>query len=567
MGKFEESKREKKKRLRVLLAAAECAPFVKVGGLADVIGSLPKALYKLGVDVRVVIPKYKEISNSKFQIPRKSQIPNSKFKTDFGGVEEITVHESTLPDSEVPIYFLENQRYLSGGGVYFSKDAFVSGQEEIKRFAFFSKAIVNFQFSISNFQPDIIHCNDWHTGLIPGLLWYGPRPAPSSTPRRNPPGSRGRRGGVSSRSGSNLPPPLNAPASRFSSYARSLSQLASAVVSSGAGLRAARPATVFTIHNLANQGFSDLSLLKNLDSITSESKLLRWDAEDDNLDLMLQGITAADVISTVSPTYAKEILTPEFGEGLYQVLKAREARLYGILNGIDYEVWNPETDPKIEFNYGLKEGLAGKVGNKIYLQRELGLSVSSEVPLIGMVNRLAEQKGIDILLEALKGILSFGAQLVILGVGDEEFENQLSTLNSQLSPHKNFAFINRFDEEWAHRIYAGADLFLMPSKFEPCGLVQIIAMRYGALPIVRATGGLKDTVVDSQTGFVFEEYSAEALLEAVERAVGRFGVENTQFRQMVGRAMRQDFSWDTSAREYLNLYQKAVEYKREALSV
>jgi len=543
-AKMTEAKELGKEKLRVLIAAAECAPFVKVGGLADVIGSLPKALHKLGVDVRVVIPYYKEVKSSKLKI----QSCSSKFKVRFGRTEEVGVYESKLPDSEVPIYFLENQKYLSGGGIYFSKDAFASGQEEIKRFAFFSKAIVNFQFSISNFQPDIIHCNDWHTGLVPGLLWYGPRPAPSST-----------RGGVNSRSESNLPPPLNAPASRFSSYARSLSQLASAVVSSGAGLRAARPATVFTIHNLANQGFSELSLLKNLNSIASESKLLRWDAEDDNLDLMLQGITAADVISTVSPTYAREILTPEFGEGLHQVLKAREARLYGILNGIDYEVWNPETDPKIEFNYGLREGLAGKVGNKIYLQRELGLSVSPEVPLIGMVNRLAEQKGISLLLDALRGILGLGCQIVILGVGDPEFEAKLSALSSQLSDAGNFAFINRFDEELAHKIYAGSDLFLMPSKFEPCGLVQIIAMRYGALPIVRATGGLKDTVVDGQTGFVFEEYSAEALLEAVERAVGRFGVENIEFRQMVARAMRQDFSWNASARKYLNLYQKAVE--------
>jgi starch synthase len=282
---------------------------------------------------------------------------------------------------------------------------------------------------------------------------------------------------------------------------------------------------------------------------------------------MLQGITAADVLSTVSPTYAKEILTPAFGEGLQEVLKAREARLYGILNGIDYEVWDPETDPKLEFNYGLKDGLAGKVGNKIYLQKKLGLVVNPEIPLIGIVNRLAEQKGLDLVLDAIERILALGAQLVVLGVGDGNFEGQLSTINSQQSTIGNFAFINRFDEELAHQIYAAADLFLMPSQFEPCGLVQIMAMRYGALPIVRATGGLRDTVVEGQTGFVFEEYSAEALLEAVERAVGRFGVENMQFRQMVARAMRQDFSWDRSAREYLQLYQKAVEYRREQVSI
>lgn len=486
-----------KERLKVLIAAAECAPFVKVGGLADVIGSLPKALARLGVDVQVVIPYYKEIQNS---TPKQTLCvaTGQEFKTKFGETEEVRVYESILPDSEVPIYFLENQKYLSGGGIYFSKDAVASSQEEIQRFAFFSKAVVGFINSIPSTlypEPSIVHCNDWHTGLIPGLLKAG-------------------------------------------------------------------GASVFTIHNLANQGFAELGLLKNLDSVNQESELIRWDAEDDNLDLMLQGITAADVLSTVSPTYAKEILTPEFGEGLHQVLKAREGRLYGILNGIDDQIWNPETDSKIEFNYSLEEGLAGKAANKIYLQRELGLKVDPEAPTIGMVTRLAAQKGLDIILEGFEEILSFGAQFVVLGVGDAKVEEELRIKNEELRGEGNFAFANRFDEELAHRIYAAADLFLMPSKFEPCGLVQIMAMRYGALPIVRATGGLKDTVEDGETGFVFEEYSTEALLETVERAVGRFGVENIQFRQMIARAMRQDFSWDRSAKEYLQLYQRALEYKQ-----
>ncbi len=488
--------------VKVLIAAAECTPFVKVGGLGDVIGSLPKALHRLGVDVRVVIPYYEEISKLKAQNSKLI----SKLKTKFGGTEEVVVYESTLPDSEVPIYFLENEKYLSGGGVYFSKDAVAGSQEEIQRFAFFSKAVAEF----ANNQFDIVHCNDWHTGLVPGLI----------------------------------------KSSKFKVQSSKLRQ----------------PATVFTIHNLANQGFSDLSILKDFGSITSKSELIKWDAEDDNLDLMLQGITAADVISTVSPTYAKEILTPELGEGLHLVLEAREGRLYGILNGIDNQIWNPETDPKIEFNYSLKGGLAGKVGNKLYLQKELGLEISPEVPVIGMVTRLAAQKGLDITLEGFEEILSFGAQLVVLGVGEDTVEEELRIRSGKLRDGGNFAFINRFDEELAHRIYAGADLFLMPSKFEPCGLVQIIAMRYGALPIVRATGGLKDTVEDGETGFVFEEYSSEALLEAVERAVGRFGVENIQFRQMIARAIRADFSWDTSARKYLQLYQRAVEYRRSSMS-
>jgi len=485
------------------------------------------------------------VQNAKLKVQNQS----SKLKVNFGGEEEVAVHESTLPDSKVSIYFLENKKYLSGGGVYFSKDAFVAGQEEIKRFAFFSKAVASFlhsSFFIPHSPFGIVHCHDWHTGLVPGLLKTGILEG-----------------------GKTDILDLEFLKSRFLEFSRHQGIKVSRSRTSRTSnfKKSSASASVFTIHNLANQGFAELGLLKNLDSITSESELIKWDAEDDNLDLMLQGITNADVISTVSPTYAKEILTPAFGEGLHQVLKARESRLYGILNGIDYEVWNPEADAKIEFNYGLKEGLAGKVGNKIYLQKKLDLKVNPEVPLIGIVNRLAEQKGLGLLLDALEGILGLGCQLVILGVGDSDLEQKFKIQNSKFKTEGNFVFVNRFDEDLAHQIYAAADFFMMPSKFEPCGLVQIIAMRYGALPIVRATGGLKDTVKDGETGFVFKEYSAEALLEAVERAVSRFGVENIQFRQMVARAMRQDFSWDASAREYLQLYQRAVEYKNEASKI
>lgn len=495
-------KKMEEKKLKVLVAAAECAPFVKVGGSADVIGSLPKALHKLGVDVRVVIPCYKEVKNLKL----KAKSCSSKFKVKFGGTEEVAVYESKLPGSEVPIYFLENQEYLSGGGVYFSKDAVASEQKEIERFAFFSKAVGEF-VKKGEWKPDVVHCNDWHTGLVPGLLKL-------------------------EAGGSKLERMLEARSWKSSVQHRASFQASSVK----------RPVSIFTIHNLANQGFSELGLLKNFDSVTQESELIKWDAEDDNLDLMLQGITASDVLNTVSPTYAKEILTPEFGEGLHEVLKAREGRLYGILNGIDDQIWDPRTDSKIEFNYSLKDGLAGKVGNKVYLQKELGLAASPERPVIGIITRLAEQKGLDLLLDIFEEVLGLGAQLVILGVGDPEMEQELKVKSEKLKVEKNFAFINRFDEELAHRIYAGSDLFLMPSKFEPCGLVQIIAMRYGALPIVRATGGLKDTVENGETGFVFEEYSPEALFAVIERAVGRFGVKNVEFRQMIARAMRADFS-------------------------
>lgn len=498
--------------LRVLVCAAECAPFAKVGGLADVIGSLPKALAKLGIDVRVVIPFYKEVRDGKWdQHPTSQILPLTSYQVDFGFREKVAVYQSNLPGSDVPIYFLENKKYLSSGGIYFGESAFVESMEEIERFAFFSKAVVGFlnsQFSTLNSQFDIVHCNDWHTGMVPNLI-------------KN---------------------------SKFKVQ------------------NYKKPATVFTIHNLANQGISDLSILQKLNSVTKISKLIKWDAADNNLDFMLQGIVGSDVISTVSPTYAKEILTPELGEGLEKILKSREARLFGILNGIDYEVWNPSTDSLLEFNYDLtkniEEGLSKKLGNKLHLQKHLGLKVDERVPLIGMINRLAEQKGIDIFLGALKDILALGAQVVVLGVGDEQFEEELRIRNQELRDAENFSFINRFDEELAHRIYAGADLFLMPSKFEPCGLVQLIAMRYGALPIVRATGGLKDTVKDGETGFAFKEYSSEALLYAAERALTCCGLERPEYRPMVEKAAAQDFSWERSAREYLKLYEKALEYNR-----
>jgi starch synthase len=500
---------KKPAKLKVLIAASECAPFAKVGGLADVIGSLPKALHKLGVDVRVVIPRYQQLN-----LPNNGTMKQfSHFFVDFEeGQEEqeVKVYESKLPDSEVPIYFFKNDKYLSSGGIYFSKDAFVSSQEEIKRFAFFSKAVA--EFLRASLVIGVVHANDWHTGMIPNLT-------------KN---------------------------SKFK-------------------IQNYQPATVFTIHNLANQGFADLSILKNLNSVTAESQLIKWDAQDDNLDFMLQGITNADVVSTVSPTYAKEILTPEFGEGLHQVLKAREARLFGILNGIDYDVWNPATDPLLEFNYdltkNLEEGLSKKLGNKLHLQKHLGLKIDEKVPLMGMVNRLAAQKGLDILLDTLPEILDLGPQLVILGVGDPELEKRLSTINNQQSTIGNFAFINRFDEELAHRIYAGADLFLMPSQFEPCGLVQLIAMRYGALPIVRGVGGLKDTVKDGETGFVFGEYSPEALIATVERALACCGLQTPAYRPMVKAAASQDFSWEARAKEYLHLYKSALKYREKSLTI
>ena len=495
--------------MKVLFAASECAPIAKVGGLGDVIGSLPKALFKQGVEIAVALPGYDtpEVKNYPSE-------PIGEWPVDFADqAEVVTVHQAVLPESTVPLFLLENPTYLSSGGIYLDPSAFALSQAEIERFAFFSRAIVEiFAAANSPFRPQIIHCHDWHTGLIPRLI------------RRH------------------LPADAATPA-------------------------AERIRTIFTIHNLANQGFSTLDVADKLDLDLVADKLLAWDAEDDNLDFILQGIIGADYLTTVSTNYAQEITTARFGEGLNEVIKAREGRLVGILNGLDEDFFDPAEDRHLPRKLSVrKEAAEFKAGNKKALQEELNLMVDPAKPLIGMVTRLANQKGIDLVAFNLQKILDLGYQLAILGTGEPALEAVLRSHQTKLGTAKGgkadrgeFAAVLKFDEGAARRIYAGCDLFLIPSRFEPCGLTQMIAMRYGAVPVVRGVGGLKDTVIDisqkdpAASGFVFEDFSATALLEVLARAYQKY--QSPGWGDLVQRCLQKDFSWQQSAAKYQKLYQ------------
>lgn len=441
-----------KNNLKILFISSEVAPIAKVGGLGDVIGSLPKELKKLGCDVRIAIPKYGFIDEKKYSLELIAQ------GIGVNGKEQVAVYKGFLPESEVPVYFLENEKFFSEGDVYFEKTAFVGSVGEIRRFLFFSQAVLKI-FSEINWLPDIIHCHDWHTAILPVLA-----------------------------------------KSQFK--------------------------TILTIHNLANQGF----------------------------DILQQGIMAADLLNTVSPTYGKEILTVDYGCGLEKFLLKRKKDLYGILNGIDEKRFNPETDCDIKENYSWKN-IGNKIKNKTALQKELGFIESPEIPLVGMINRLTDQKGIDLVIDIIPQAIAFGCQIVFLGVGADNYENKLLEFSRKYPD--NISANIKFDAVLAQKIYAGADIFLMPSRFEPCGLGQLISQRYGTVPIVRQTGGLADTVKDKKTGFVFKEYSSEALLKCLEKALA-FYKNQEKWQKMQKKAMSKDFSWSKSAKEYLKLYKKLV---------
>lgn len=472
--------------VRILFAASECTPIVKVGGLGDVIGSLPKALEKLGDDVRVIIPLYQGVKNGKGGKRGKSLM---SFSCNFAKVaERVNVYQAHLPNSPVVVYLLENGKYLGSGGVYLSRDAFAVSQKEIDRFAFFSEAVVEF-IKHSQWKPQIVHCHDYHTGIIPHLL-------------------------------------------------REMGEIK----------------TVFTIHNLANQGISQLSVLKKLGHGHHLPDLnITWDARDDNLDLVLQGILGADLITTVSPSYAREIQTSKFGEGLHEVIKTKRKKLVGIINGIDDRFFDPTTDEYLFANYSIGDVIEGKLKNKKDLQKRLGFKADSEAPLMAAVSRLSEQKGFEILLELPFNQIE--AQFVILGVGGEVYEERLKAL---AKVNLNLIFVNRFDEELAHQIYAGSDFFLMPSRFEPCGLGQMIAMRYGTLPIVNAVGGLKDTVKDGVTGLVMRGYSAKSLAAALGSAQDLYCKDKDQLVEMIKKAMQKDFSWQKSASKFQKIYRSLL---------
>lgn len=477
------------KKMQIVFASAECAPFVKTGGLGDVAGSLPAALVRAGAEVIVMVPKYATIKDE-----YKAQMEHfSDFYVSLGWRNEYCGLEKLEHDG-VTYMFIDNERY-------FARDYPYGFFDDGERFAFFSKAITeSLQHLPAGFECDILHCNDWQTALAPVFL----REFYQGLPLYD------------------------------------------------------RVKTVFSIHNVAFQGqFSDTVMedILGVAHIPAAASQLRCDAC--SINYMLGALHYADAITTVSPTYAGEIQTPEFGEGLDGVLRERSYALQGILNGIDVAGFDPATDKRIAANYTV-EDRSGKAVCKAKLQEELGLEVRDDRPLMVMVTRLTRQKGLDLVMYALDRILAGGVQVAVLGTGDRDYEDGLCYFQDKY-PGTMAARIE-FDPALSQRMYAAADMFLMPSKFEPCGLSQIIAMRYGTLPIVRETGGLKDTVqpynefTGEGTGFSFSNFNGDEMGDAVFRAARLFWDNREAWNQLVTQAMSQDFSWTRSADKYLDLY-------------
>lgn len=477
------------KKMQIVFASAECAPFVKTGGLGDVAGSLPAALVRAGAEVIVMVPKYATIKDE-----YKAQMEHfSDFYVSLGWRNEYCGLEKLERDG-VTYMFIDNERY-------FARDYPYGFFDDGERFAFFSKAITeSLQHLPTGFECDILHCNDWQTALAPVFL----REFYQGLPLYD------------------------------------------------------RVKTVFSIHNVAFQGqFSDTVMedILGVAHIPAAASQLRCDAC--SINYMLGALRYADAITTVSPTYANEIQTPEFGEGLDGVLRERSYALQGILNGIDVAGFDPATDKRIAANYTVDDR-SGKAVCKAKLQEELGLEVRDDRPLMVMVTRLTRQKGMDLVMYALDRILSGGVQVAVLGTGDRDYEDGLRYFQDKY-PGTMAARIE-FDPALSQRMYAAADMFLMPSKFEPCGLSQIIAMRYGTLPIVRETGGLKDTVIPYNeftgegTGFSFSNFNGDEMGDAVFRAARLFWDNRDAWNQLVTQAMSQDFSWTRSADKYLDLY-------------
>ena len=477
------------KKMQIVFASAECAPFVKTGGLGDVAGSLPAALVRAGAEVIVMVPKYATIKDE-----YKAQMEHfADFYVSLGWRNEYCGLEKLEHDG-VTYMFVDNERY-------FARDYPYGFFDDGERFAFFSKAITeSLQHLPADFECDILHCNDWQTALAPVFL----REFYQGLPLYD------------------------------------------------------RVKTVFSIHNVAFQGqFSDTVMedILGVAHIPAAATQLRCDAC--SINYMLGALHYADAITTVSPTYASEIQTPEFGEGLNGVLRERSYALQGILNGIDVAAFDPATDKRIAANYTVDDR-SGKAVCKAKLQEELGLEVRDDRPLMVMVTRLTRQKGMDLVMYALDRILSGGVQVAVLGTGDRDYEDGLRYFQDKY-PGTMAARIE-FDPALSQRMYAAADMFLMPSKFEPCGLSQIIAMRYGTLPIVRETGGLKDTVIPYNeftgegTGFSFTNFNGDEMGDAVFRAARLFWDNREAWNQLVTQAMSQDFSWTRSADKYLDLY-------------
>ncbi len=474
--------------MRIAFAAAEVAPYAKVGGLADVAGSLPQALAALGHDVSIHLPLHRTIDRARFGIPEDGATRSVPY-----GRAHVRVRYPEIERDGVRTIFVASERI--------GRDAVYGAKDDAKRYALFARAVAE-DLAQSRARPDVVHAHDWHSALLVPMV-AGP-------------------------------------------YRRALG---------GA-------ATVFTIHNLAYQGHSLNTVLElvGLPKRRLEVERRGW------VNPMARAIATADIVSTVSERYAQEILTPEFGSGLQGLLAGRRADLWGIVNGIDVDTFDPATDRHIPARYDAVDA-RGKARDKAALQKELGLAVSTQAPLFGVIGRLVEQKGIDILTPVAPEILRSGAQIAVLGTGDPKYEAMWRDLAAH---HKGTLSLTLgFDAALAQRIYAGADMFLMPSRFEPCGLGQLISFRYGTVPVVRAVGGLADTVRDADadkrrgTGFSFTEYAPQPLADAIRRALRAYRDEG-RWGALRQRVMKLDHSWTASAKRYVEMYEAARQAKRAA---
>lgn len=460
-----------KKQLKILFASSEVAPFSKTGGLADVAGSLPLALRKAGVDIRVITPRYSSV--------------------------KIFGNEGRLNNS-VPVYFIDNPGYFMRDNLYGDRNGDYA--DNLDRFAYFSRRILE-DLKELDFRADIIHCNDWQTGLVPVYL--------------------------------------------------------KAIFGSDPFYKNMK--TVFTIHNIGYQGIFSKHEFHKIGLSWDYFTMQRLEFYD-SVNILKGGLIFADAVTTVSPTYAKEIQTPEFGYGLNGLLSDRHDSLFGIINGIDYDEWNPLNDKELKYHFSASE-TDGKYRDKSELQKQAGLEQKAGVPLIGIISRLADQKGLDIISRIIRPLLDTKVQFILLGTGEAKYHYLLEETRKRF-PRK--ASINlKFDALLAKRIYAGADIFLMPSRYEPCGLGQMISLRYGTIPVVRKTGGLADTITefDPKTtrgnGFVFEDHDAGELFDAIKRALAVYKQKGL-WKKLMSNAMKCDYSWDASAAKYLELYRKII---------
>lgn len=476
----------------ILFASSEAVPYMKTGGLADVVGSLPRYFNKEEYDVRVILPKY-ACMDEKF-LPELTFVchfyVNLNWRRQYVGIFQSKYKGVTY-------YFVDNEFYFAGNNPYNNI------YEDVEKFAYFSKAVLE-SLPYLEFTPDIIHCNDWQTGLLPVFLHtsYG--------------------------------------SDRFYENIK----------------------TVYSIHNMKFQGRWKIQEVMDITGLPKQIFNANELESYGDANYLKGGIVYADAVSTVSPSYANDITTPEGGEGLDGLMQARRNVLYGILNGLDYEEYNPLKDPYIEYHFS-KDDMANKRMNKIQLQKTLGLPISDDTFMIGIVSRMTDQKGFDLIAYVMEEMLnSMDVQFAVLGTGEARYEDMFRYFQDKY-PDKVHAYIG-YSEERANQIYAACDAFLMPSLFEPCGLSQLMSMRYGTLPIVRETGGLKDTVEpynefeNTGTGFSFTEYNAHDMLHVIRYAYEIYNERPEQWKAMMKRAMEQDFSWDTSAREYEKMYEEIL---------